>query len=58
MGAIVYYLKAVPWQIPDFSVEKYKDRLWRLHKSVALAGGFKAHAHRHLIVARKPERTS
>ncbi len=21
--AIVYYLKAIPWQIPDFSVEQY-----------------------------------
>ena len=23
IGAVVYYLKAVPWQIPDFSVEKF-----------------------------------
>ena len=25
VGAIVYYLKAIPWQIPDFSVEGYFD---------------------------------
>jgi SAM-dependent methyltransferase len=58
IGAIVYYLKAVPWQIPDFSVAKYKERLYRLHKSIAQAGGFRAHSHRHLIVARKPGRTT
>ena len=27
VGAIVYYLKAIPWEIPDFSVEKYFDKL-------------------------------
>ena len=58
IGAIVYYLKAAPWQIRDFNLEKYKDRLHRLHKSITQAGGFRAHAHRHLIVAHKPGRTS
>src|SRR5690606_12581277 len=25
IGAVVYYLQAVPWQIPDFSVDAYRD---------------------------------
>jgi len=27
VGAIVYYLEAVTWEIPDFSVDRYFDRL-------------------------------
>ncbi len=34
VGAIVYYLKAVPWEIPDFSVEKYFDKLQEIHKLI------------------------
>ncbi len=30
VGAIVYYLKAIPWQIPDFTVSRYSDRLEEL----------------------------
>jgi len=56
IGAIVYYLKAVPWQIADFSVTAYKDRLVRLHEFILNHGGFEVHAHRQLIVATKPGR--
>lgn len=34
VGALVYYLKNVPWVVPDFSVEKYKDVLLRLQKKI------------------------
>lgn len=30
VGAIVYYLKAIPWLVPGFSVERYLDDLLRL----------------------------
>lgn len=30
IGAIVYYLKAIPWQIPDFTVERYYIAYMRL----------------------------
>lgn len=34
VGAIVYYLKAIPWQIPDFSVERYLDKLLEIHQRI------------------------
>lgn len=37
VGALVYYLHAVPWQAPpDFSVRRYKDELLALHRRTAL----------------------
>jgi SAM-dependent methyltransferase len=53
IGAVVYYLKAVPWQIADFGVETYLDRLRLLHEEMRDAGGLLTHYHRHLVVARK-----
>jgi SAM-dependent methyltransferase len=53
IGAVVYYLKAVPWQIADFAVEPYLDRLRRLHEEMQDTGGLRTHYHRHLIFARK-----
>ena len=38
VGAIVYQLKAVPWQIPDFSVERYFDRLKAIHNQIQMDG--------------------
>ena len=38
VGAIVYYLKAIPWEIPDFSVEKYFDRLVEIHHRIEAEG--------------------
>lgn len=32
VGALVYYLKNVPWVVPEFSVEKHKDVLLRLQE--------------------------
>lgn len=53
VGAIVYYLKAVPWQIPDFSVEKYFDKLEEIHKNISTEGYLDVHMHRFLIVNQK-----
>jgi SAM-dependent methyltransferase len=37
VGALVYYLHAVPWEAPpDFSVRRYKDELFALHKRPVL----------------------
>src|SRR6266571_2686158 len=32
-GALVYYLKAIPWEVPDFSIDKYFDKLVAIHTS-------------------------
>ena len=34
IGALVYLLKAVPWLVDDFSVDKYRETLERLHKRI------------------------
>lgn len=38
VGAIAYYLKAIPWEIPDFTVEKYFERLLALHRLIEVEG--------------------
>ncbi|HEX2907258.1 MAG TPA: class I SAM-dependent methyltransferase [Phototrophicaceae bacterium] len=53
VGAVVYYLKAIPWQIEDFSVESYFDQLLALHQTIQQQGYVDLHDHRFLIVARK-----
>lgn len=54
IGAVIFYLKVISWQIPDFSVEKYRERLFELHLQIERAGVFRSHSHRFLIEARKP----
>ncbi len=53
VGALIYYLKAVPWQVADFSVEKYFAKLVEMHKRIQRDGYFDAHYHRFLIMAEK-----
>jgi SAM-dependent methyltransferase len=54
IGAVVYYLKAVPWQINDFSLEKYYDRLGEICSVIEKQGSFPVKEHRFLIEASKP----
>jgi SAM-dependent methyltransferase len=50
IGAVVYFLRTVIWTVPDFSVDRYRDRLLAMHEQMP----FVSHAHRVLIEARKP----
>jgi SAM-dependent methyltransferase len=54
IAAVVYFLRKVVWTVPDFTVERYRDRLVRLHERIQAEGPFVAHAQRFLIEARKP----
>ncbi len=54
VGAIIYYLRAVPWQIEDFTVERYREQLWALHQRIGRDGYVDIRNHRFLLVARKP----
>jgi SAM-dependent methyltransferase len=56
VGAMVYFLRKVIWFVPDFTVEKYRDRLEALHERIRTDGRFVAHSRRFLIEARKPVR--
>ncbi len=54
VGAIVYYLKAIPWQIPDFSVERYFERLLEVHSTIQQKGFVDVRYARFFIVGEKP----
>lgn len=54
VGAIIYFLRKVIWTVPDFTVERYRDRLRDLHERIEADGRFVTHSSRVLIDARKP----
>jgi SAM-dependent methyltransferase len=53
IGALVFHLKVVSWQIADFSVEKYYEKLAAIHNLIQEKGSFRIRSHRFLIVAKK-----
>ena len=56
IGAVVYFLRLVPWIVPGFAVAEYRDRLRDLHRVIELVGAFEATASRTLVDATKPPR--
>jgi SAM-dependent methyltransferase len=55
VGAIVYYLKAVPWLVPGFSVESHLKYLLNLQKQLEGQGTLAFVARKYLIEAHKTE---
>ncbi|HUU77691.1 MAG TPA: methyltransferase domain-containing protein [candidate division Zixibacteria bacterium] len=53
IGALIYHLKAIPWQIADFSIEKYLDKLKILHSKTQEDGYFDITNHRFFIKAKR-----
>ncbi len=53
IGAICYYLKAIPWQIPNFSIQKYQNELINIHNFIEKEGYIDITCHRFLIIAQK-----
>lgn len=56
IGAVVYYLRAIPWQIEGFTVEGYRSRLLAMHRRIQRDGNLVLQSHRFLIEAIKPGR--
>ncbi|MEH1016028.1 class I SAM-dependent methyltransferase [Micromonospora sp. CPCC 206060] len=54
IAAVVHFLRKVVWTVPDFTVERYRPQLARLHKRIVAEGEFVAYARRFLIEAVKP----
>ncbi len=54
VGAIVFYLKAVPWEVPDFSVEKYREELLAIHDLLQRKGYLDVPFHAFFFLTRKP----
>ncbi len=55
IGAVVFYLRIIAWQIEDFTVEKYREKLYAIHQHIQRDGGLVTHSHRVLVEARKPD---
>ncbi len=51
---VVYYLRVVPWQLPDFTVDRYRPGLKQIADHIARHGAFVAHSRRYLLTAVKP----
>jgi hypothetical protein len=51
IGAVVFYLKAIPWQIPSFTMEAYRDSLIELHQFIEKKGFLDVKQHRFLLAA-------
>ena len=54
IGAVVYFLRLVPWIVPDFTVATYRSALRRLHEVIQDDGAFVTTASRTLVEATKP----
>ncbi len=51
IGALAYYLKAVPWIVPGYNLEAYRDRLKTIHDRIEAGGPLRLKAHFFLIEA-------
>jgi SAM-dependent methyltransferase len=53
VGAIVYYLKAIPWLVPGFSVETHSKHLLALQRRLESGGSLTFIARKYLLEAHK-----
>jgi SAM-dependent methyltransferase len=54
VGALVYFLRAVPWVVPDFDLTRDRDALAGIHGTIAGKGRFLVDGSHMLIEARRP----
>jgi hypothetical protein len=57
IGAVVFVLTAAPWELPGFSVERYRDQLYKLHESIKSDGPIDIGISYFLLGARKRKDT-
>jgi hypothetical protein len=53
VGALVYFLKAIPWIVDDFSLKKHQTILEKFQKRIEKKGKIEFTARRFLILAKK-----
>lgn len=53
VGAVVFFLLAVPWQLEGFTVDRYLDKLKELHKLIVRTGSFEVTARRFYLSSMK-----
>jgi SAM-dependent methyltransferase len=54
VGAVVYFLKHVPWEIPDFDTKTYREPLLKLHQKITREGKLEVTTSRFYVKATKP----
>lgn len=54
IGALVYYLNAIPWIVPNFSLEIHLSQLLTLQQKLDRGDPLQFHTRKHLIQAQKP----
>lgn len=54
IGAVVLFLRITPWQISDFTVDRYEHRLRALHAALSAGTPLSVSSHRFLLTARRP----
>ena len=57
VAAVIVFLRKVIWIVPDFTVERYRERLRALHRKIEADGPFVAYSQRFLIEARTNRRS-
>ena len=55
VGAVVWTLRKCVWWVPDFSVDRYRDKLLELDDLIRHRGAFVAHSTRHLVEAQRQD---
>src|SRR3954451_19739462 len=55
VGAVVYYLRAIPWIVPNFDVEADRATLHRIHDTIESEGSFGVGSYGFLIEAQTME---
>ena len=53
VGAVVHFLRKVPWTVPGFTVDAYRYRLRHLHEQIGRDGPFVSTSVRYLLEARR-----
>jgi SAM-dependent methyltransferase len=53
IGAVVYFLRLVPWIVPAFSVDRFRAQLHALHVHIERVGSFSDSSSRFLLDARR-----
>ena len=55
LGALVYYLKVISWQVEGFTPQAYLEKLHTIYTLIQQEGKLVTHEHRFLIEARSPK---
>jgi SAM-dependent methyltransferase len=53
VGAIVYHLRVVPWDVPDFTVSRFEKELRKAHSAIVENGSFDVTTSRFYLIATK-----